>query len=186
MLSLNFSPFPVLQGQRILLKQISPDDAPALFDMRSHKETVRYLDRPPAQNVEEVQTLIGTITRALTNNEGITWGLFLKDEIGLVGTIGFWRVKKEDYRAEIGYMLHPAIQGKGLMGEAVKLVLQYGFAAMKLHSVEGNVNPLNAASIRLLERNGFIPEAYFRENFYYNGRFIDSAIYSLLKPGQSS
>jgi ribosomal-protein-alanine N-acetyltransferase len=51
---------------------------------------------------------------------------------------------------------------------------------MKLHSVEANVNPSNASSIGLLEKCGFVREAYYRENYFYNGRFMDSAVYSLL------
>ncbi len=184
MLSVNFTPFPVLQSRHITLKQISPDDSPALFDIRSNKEVMRYLGRPTAKSIEEVQTLIGTITHALANNDGITWGLFIKDGNKLAGTVGFWRLQKEHYRAEIGYMLHPGLQGKGLMQEAMEMVLPYGFKTMELHSVEANVNPLNAASIRLLERNGFLREAYFKENFYFDGQFHDSFIYSLLAPKQ--
>ena len=63
-------------------------------------------------------------------------------------------MKKESYRAELGYALHPDYHGKGIMQETMKEVLDYGFKIMKLHSVEANVNPENAASIKLLERNG--------------------------------
>lgn len=53
---------------------------------------------------------------------------------------------------------------------------------MKLHSIGANVNPDNVPSIKLLERNKFIREAYFKENVFYNSRFIDTVIYSLLSP----
>ena len=66
------------------------------------------------------------------------------------------------------------------MQESIKEVIDYGFNVMKLHSIEANVNPDNAASIRLLERNKFKREAYYKENFYFNGKFLDTAIYSLL------
>jgi [ribosomal protein S5]-alanine N-acetyltransferase len=91
-------------------------------------------------------------------------------------------MQKEHYRAEIGYALHPEHQGIGLMQEALNAVLDYGFTVMNLHSVEANVNPNNAASINLLQRNGFMREGMFRENYFYNGKFLDSAIYSLLTP----
>ena len=87
---------------------------------------------------------------------------------------------KENYRAELGYLLHPSHQQKGLMQEAVLAVLFYGFSAIKLHSVEANINPANVASKKLLEKNRFVQEAYFKENFYYRGRFMDAAIYALL------
>ena len=182
MLSLCFSPFPQLNTERLLLKQITNEDAPALFEMRSNKEVMKYIDRPLAQSLDDALALIKLITGMLHNNEAITWGIFLKEQpTTLKGNIGFWRIQKEHYRAEIGYLLHPSLQGKGIMHEAMKKVLDYGFHTMHLHSVEANVNPFNNASIRLLERNGFVREAYFKENYFYNGQFLDSAIYSLLK-----
>ncbi len=51
---------------------------------------------------------------------------------------------------------------------------------MNLHSIEANVNPGNTASIKLLEKNNFTREAYFKENYFYDGKFLDTAIYSLL------
>jgi ribosomal-protein-alanine N-acetyltransferase len=82
------------------------------------------------------------------------------------------------YRAEIGYVLHPQHQGKGLMTEAMKAVIHYAFEVMQLHSIEANINPLNIASKQVLLKNGFVQEAYFRENFYFNGVFLDSMIFS--------
>lgn len=172
-----------MQTERLLLKQIMPEHAPALFALRSDPAVMKYLDRPPAQSLDDALLLINTITDNLEANEGITWGIFLQTAPGeLRGSIGFWRMQKEHDRAEIGYMLSPQAQGKGLMHEAMTAVLQYGFSGLGLHSVEANVNPSNAASIQLLERNGFVREAYFRENYYYNGRYLDSAVYSLLAP----
>ncbi|MDQ6787925.1 MAG: GNAT family N-acetyltransferase, partial [Acidobacteriota bacterium] len=100
----------------------------------------------------------------------------------MIGTINFWKIKKENYRAEIGYMLDADYHGRGIMNEAIRAVLRFGFGEMNLHSVEANVNPDNAASIRLLEKNGFVREAYFKENYFFGGKFLDSAIYSLLAP----
>jgi ribosomal-protein-alanine N-acetyltransferase len=51
---------------------------------------------------------------------------------------------------------------------------------MKLHSVEANVNPANNSSIKLLKKNKFVKEAHYKENYFYDGKFLDSAVYSLL------
>ncbi|HEX6334329.1 MAG TPA: GNAT family N-acetyltransferase, partial [Flavisolibacter sp.] len=160
--------------------EIVDADAPDLLTMRSDESVMRFLDRPRATGIEDAATLIKRMRDDLALRSGITWGVSLKDQGLLIGTIGFWRIMPEHFRAEIGYLLHADYHAKGLMHEAMKPVLDYGFATMGLHSVEANVNPSNVASIRLLEKNGFTREAYFRENYFYNGRFIDSAIYSLL------
>src|SRR5690606_18725591 len=94
--------------------------------------------------------------------------------------IGFWRLLKEHYRGEIGYLLHPDFQGQGIMHEAFTPVLEYGFNKMNLHSVEANVYPANVSSKKVLEKNGFIKEAYFKENYFFNGEFTDTAVYSLV------
>lgn len=185
MLKCNFSPFPELTSERLLLRQIGLFDADAVFELRSHPDVMKYLDRPPAASIDDAISHIDLIKDAIANNQGITWGIHLKsDPQRLIGSIGFWRIMKEHYRAEIGYVLHPGFHGKGIMSEAMDVVLQYGFETMGLHSVEANVNPNNLASIGLLKKAGFVREGYFKENYYYNGKFYDSAIYSLLAPAK--
>jgi len=153
-----------------------------LFRLRSDKNIMRFIDRPPATSLKDAMDLVRKIDEALISNDAITWAITMKNYEPLVGTIGFWRIMKEHHRAEIGYLLDTELQGKGIMQEAITAVLDYGFSIMKLHSVEANVNPDNTASIKLLERKNFVKEAYFKENYYYNGRFLDSVIYSLLTP----
>lgn len=182
MLLLNFSPFPSLSTKRLDLRRISDQDEEEIFFLRSDKEILQFLDRNPAKSIDEVRQWIRMINDGTDNNQYITWAMALKSDPKLIGTIAFWNVQKEHYRAEIGYALVSEFQGKGLMQEAMTIVLDYGFNTMKLHSVEANVNPANKRSIRLLEKNGFVREAYHRENYYYNGRFLDSVIYSLIDP----
>lgn len=182
MLQPNFSPFPLITTERLVLREITTNDANEIFFLRSDKGLLTYLDKAPEKSIDETIAFIGIIKKNQKDNDGILWGITLKESNSVIGTICYWRMQKEHYRAEIGYILHPAQQGKGIMNEAIKAVIKYGFETMKLHSIEANVNPGNKASMKLLEKNGFVKEAYFRENYYYNGRFIDSAIYSLLAP----
>jgi [ribosomal protein S5]-alanine N-acetyltransferase len=176
----DFSPFPVLETEHFLLRRIILDDAPEIFDLRSNPELMQYIDRPLAETEKDARALIAKIDAALETNEGITWGIAAKETGRIMGSMGFWRLDKEHYRAEIGYMLHKSLQGKGLMREVMNVSLEYGFSNMNLHSIEANVKPGNEASVKLLEKTGFKQEAYFRENYYYNGHFYDSQIFSLL------
>jgi len=182
MLVINFDPFPTLNTERLVLRELEAADVNEIFFLRSDADVLKYLDKEPAQSVDEANKFIESIKENTTKNNSILWGIALKDSNKIIGTICFWRILKEHYRAEIGYVLHPAFQGKGMMDESMKTVLQYGFEVMQLHSVEANINPGNIASKKVLEKNGFVREAYFKENYYYNGKFIDSAIYSLIKP----
>ena len=67
--------------------------------------------------------------------------------------------------------------------EALEAVARHCFTAFGFHSLEANTDPRNAASRRLLERNGFVLEGLFREDYFWEGQFLDSAIYSRLAPG---
>ena len=180
MLNLSFKPFPLIETERLRLRKISRKDVNEIFFLRSDKRVLHYLDKAPAKTKKDAYDFIKIVHDAEKNVDGITWGITLKNIEKIIGTIGFWRMQKEHYRAEIGYILHPDYWGKGITQEAITVVIKYGFEVMKLHSIEANVNPDNAASIRLLEKNGFVREAYFKENYYFDGKFLDSAIYSLI------
>ncbi|GAB3837086.1 GNAT family N-acetyltransferase [Hymenobacter jeollabukensis] len=185
MLDLQLLPLAELRTPRLVLRRITPADAPALFALRTDAQVLTYLDREPENSLADIEALIGRIDENLASNTGVNWAVArAEDEAQLIGTCGLWRLIPEHHRGEIGYMLSPAAWGAGLMAEAAAAVCRYGFEQLKLHSIEGNVNPHNAASIRLLEQLGFVREAYFRENYYCRGQFLDSAIYSLLAPRQ--
>ena len=180
MLKINFNPFPLITTERLLLRQVNNNDVDEIFFLRSNERVMKFLDRTPAKTINDASDFIQKITEQEKNNEAITWAITIKGETKLIGTICFWKILKEHYRAEIGYQLHPEHWGKGIMQEAITEVLNYGFKIMNLHSIEANVNPGNKASIRLLEKNNFTREAYFKENYFYDEKFLDTAIYSLL------
>lgn len=182
MLSPNFTPFPTLTTKRLILRQIVPEDAPELFFMRTDDRVMKYIERPRPKNIDETITFINTIADLRNKNEIITWGIALKNEPKLIGTVVLMNFKKEHYRAEFGYALHPDHWRKGIMNEVAEAVIAYAFNEIKLHSLEANINPGNTGSQKLLEKNGFVREAYYKENFFWEGKFLDSAIYSLLNP----
>jgi RimJ/RimL family protein N-acetyltransferase len=117
----------------------------------------------------------------IEKNEAINWAITFKGENKLLGIIGFYRTKFEDYRSEIGYMLLAENQGKGIASEAVERALEYGFNEMKLHSIEAIIDPRNSVSEKVLIKNGFVKEGHFKENTFFNGEFLDSVIYSKIK-----
>lgn len=184
MLEVNFNPFPGITTERLVLRQITTGDVNEILFLRSDAEVMKYINKPPAQSLDDAMKFVQMIEDAVNNNTGISWAITLKDDNTMIGNIALWRLIKEHYRAEIGYILHPQHWGNGIMNEALAAVVDYAFNTMKLHSIEADINPDNIASQLLLERNNFLREAYFKENFYYDGQFLDSAIYSLLAPKQ--
>lgn len=180
MVTLNFSPFPNLETERLLLRRVDSNDINEIFTLRSNPETMKYIPRPLLKTDEDALEHIAMIDSKIESNEGINWAITLKDNPKLIGIIGHYRIKPEHYRAELGYMLLPEYHGKGIVSEAVREVVKYGFQVMNLHSLEAVIDPENHASAKVLEKNGFVKEAHFKEYEFFEGRFLDSVIYSIL------
>jgi ribosomal-protein-alanine N-acetyltransferase len=180
MLPINFEPFPNLVTEKLSLRQLTPEDVNELFKLRSDEKVNRFLTRNPSRTIEDASAFINKINRGIRNNESMHWAITLKSDNRMIGTICLWNIQPENYRAEIGYELNPDFWGKGIMKEAIAKVIHYGFDIMKLHSLEADLDPGNFQSIMLLEKNGFIKEGHFRESTYFNGKFLDRAVYSLL------
>lgn len=181
MLEIIFLPFPVLKTQRLVLRQVNTNDADTILSLRSNDQVMKYIPRPYLKNKEDALGLIAMFDDKIENGIGINWGIsFLEEPEKLMGIIGYYRMKPEHYRAEVGYMIFPEYHGKGIVSEALQKVVRYGFEEMKLHSIEAVLDPENIGSEKVLLKNGFVKEAHLIENEYYEGRFLDSMIYSLL------
>ncbi len=181
MVQFNFNPFPYLSTERLLLRQLINDDVNEMFIMRSDKETMQFVPRPIAQDKAIVLELIEKTQQGILNNQTINWVMELKATKQFIGTIGYYRSKPEHHRAEVGYMIQKTHQGKGYTTEALKEVIKYGFSVMQLHSIEAVIDPDNFASEKILQKCGFIKEAHFKENEFWEGKYLDSVVYSLLK-----
>ena len=182
MLELNFHPFPELITERLLLRRMTKEDAAEVFFLRSDEAVMQHIGREPATTIKEAEDFISQINHGIDANELIMWGIALHDEPRqLIGSICFWQIRKEHYRAETGFVLHPLFWRKGIMKEALLKVIEYGFATMKLHSIDAHVSSDNIASAAVLEATGFVREAYFREDYFFRGKFFDTAVYSRLQ-----
>jgi len=176
-----FKEFPEFESERLLFRKILPGDAKDIFLIRSNNEVMRFMDVPRHNSISDSEKLIHTVEESYKNETGINWAIIEKQSYGFIGYIGFIRIFPEHCRAEIGYALKHEYWGKGYMYETINRMVRFGFEELKLHSIEANVNPLNEKSNKVLERVGFKQEAYFRENYLFNGKFLDSVIYSLLE-----
>jgi len=156
-------------------------DAEAFYKLRSDNIVMKYLDRDYMKSSVEALKMINEIKAQCKENTCIQWTVTLKEKDDLIGTICYWRIEKHHHRAEMGYMLSPKFHRQGIMQEAMVAVINYGFEKMGLHSIEAQTHPDNTASKALLLKNGFKQEGLFKENYFHNGKYIDTAVFSLLK-----
>lgn len=174
MLTVDLPVFPILTTERLVLRELRPTDADQVFALRSDPLAMQHVNRPLAQTIEDASALIELITGMVAANDAVQWAITLKGDDTFIGIIGFWRIVKEHHYGELGYMLARDHWGKGIMSEAIGAVVDFGFHSLDFHRVEAITRPQNVASIRALVKNGFVQEAHFKENIFWNGAFQDS------------
>lgn len=178
-----FHKFPVLDTERFILRAVQDGDAPDIFRIMSDDRVTRYLGQHPMTTMEQAAQRVSRYHDSFRTQAGIPWAITPRGEQRVIGTCVFWNFVPEHDRAEVGYILSPDWWGKGVMREAVRAQLDFGFDVMGLHSVEAQLDPENTASRRLLEALGFVQEGYFREDYFHpiEQRFTDTLYYSLVK-----
>jgi ribosomal-protein-alanine N-acetyltransferase len=181
MLQLNFSPFPELESKRLRFRKLTNADAPEILVLRGNPETMQFIPRPLIKDIEGALAHIKMINEKIDDNIDINWAVTEKESDECIGIMGFYRTQPEHYRTELGYMITPEHWGKGYVTEAVTVLLDFAFNSLQFHSIEAVIDSRHIASERVLQKVGFVKEAHFKENFYYNNEFTDTVIYGLLK-----
>ncbi len=176
-----FESFPILQTQRLLLREIRPEDADSIFRMRSNARVNRFIARPEMKEASSSEELVKRTINAYKNRQGIGWTGILRNKGECIGTCGFNSIDYPNLRAEIGGELNPDFWGKRIALEAFTAIINFGLKEFGLHSIEAKVQAENRGAIFLLETLGFKKEAHFRDRMYFQGEFIDMAVYSLVK-----
>lgn len=155
MINLDFPTFPVLETERLILRKPSFEDRHEIFILRSDEGVNKYLDRPRAETLEDAVKHIERLMGLLVNKEWLGWAITLKESPKLIGSVGVWQFSYEERSADLGYELLPEYQGKGIMREAVKRVLEFGADEMHLLKATATIVEENTASAKLLKDFGF-------------------------------
>jgi RimJ/RimL family protein N-acetyltransferase len=169
---------PVLETERLVLRPIRQDDAEALFPALSDEANMRYWSRGPLATVEAVYDYLAW------NAHGAGCQCWAVEKKSKPGDALGWVIlmDKDDKQAEIGFMFRPDAQGQGYALEAAQKMLSFAFETRKLRRVWADVDPDNAASIRLLERLGLFYEGRLKANWDTHIGVRDSLIYGLAVP----
>ncbi len=172
---------PRLETERLLLRPLAPDDADFVFRHFSDPAVTRYLaDMDPLTQCAQAEEIVRSYLHPADDSYGC-WVITWKADGAPIGLCNYDRYDARSRRFEVGYSLSPACWGQGIMTEALRAVLRYGFTQMNLNRVEALVALENIGSIRVLEKLGFQREGLFRDFFCRQGLFYDFAFYALLR-----
>lgn len=169
-----------LSTERLLLRPVREDDAPALFAIRSDPLVTEQYGQEPYRSIDECARWIRGALDGFSKRESMTWALTLGKDDTVIGECCLWNFGQGHRCAEIGYELRSSHWRQGLMTEALSAVLAYGFDEMGLHRIEATPLASNAASRGLLLQLGFRHEGTLRQRIPFRGRFEDQLYYGLM------
>jgi len=172
--------FPVLHTDRLVLRELTVNDAQAILNCFSNPDVLRHYGQNPLTSLDQVRLIINNFSKSYEEKCGIKWGIELKGQAGIIGTIGFQEWSTEHKRAEISYALFPESWGKGYALEAVNKVISFGFQEMKLVRIGAIVFTENDASNKLLTKAGFEKEGVLKKYIHQNNISYDTYSYSLI------
>jgi RimJ/RimL family protein N-acetyltransferase len=171
----------VLNTERLVLRPLAARDVSALFALFSDNRVMRYWSSGVWTSEETARTYIAGDAKAMRKGEHLRLGIEIRASSQMVGMCTLYDFMRQCRRAEIGYAVSSAFWGQGYMLEALAALLDFGFGELDLHRVEADVDPRNHASVRLLERLGFVKEGFLRERWIVDGEICDTGFYGLLR-----
>lgn len=177
----DFEAFPVLQTERLRLRQIAENDADAIFAIRSDYAVTKYNSGPAYTDIAQAQDLIQQMTIAYNEQRSIRWGITHPPDNTVIGMVGYNYWDRNDHRGSVGFDLLRKQWRQGLMSEALHAIIQFGFEQMALNRIEADASIYNDGSINLLKKLGFVQEGTQREQYYEAGRYHDLVLLALLK-----
>jgi len=193
-LASSFKVFPVLSSERLTLSEIDLREAEDFH--RLQRSALDLPNRAPweygfeTQSVETARSSLGFCQNAWKKKSRLRFGLRLEDK-GIEAVAGQPRVStligccelfgiENQYKAELGFWLGAAYQGRGYMSEAVGAVVQYAFGSMGMGRLYAQTSPRNIASLRMLRKIGFVQEGILRQSTRRGGNWDDSVIMAIL------
>jgi len=172
----------LLETERMFLRELTPEMFNRLFRTCSEAEIKSYLGLKSTVEYKEMRKRFeGGTTTYYTSFKHFL--LLDKQDKRVIGRCDFHTWVPTHQRAEVGYtMTSEAHKNKGLMKEALRAVLSFGFKHMGLYRVEALAAPHNIPSLQLLKHYSFKQEGHLRNHYMVNGVLEDSLLFSLLRP----
>lgn len=172
---------PKIETERLRLRWIEESDLEQLYSIFSDPQVMRYWSTPPLQSLDQARDLLEEIQASNRAGTILKWGVALKPDDKLIGTVTLFHLDRSNGRGEIGYAQARAYWGNGYINEALHALLKHCFEKLDLRRLEADVDPRNEPSIKTLERLGFQREGFLRERWHVDGEIQDALFYGLLR-----
>ena len=168
-----------LKGKSIILRPLKKSDVPSIFKYTKSADIPRFTFVPSPNTVENIQRFIRKTHLSARKGTDYVFGIVPHDSDEVVGTLDIHGISAVHKKAGIGYWLAKKYRGRGIMPEAVGLVLKFCFNELKLHRVHAGTLLDNTASQKLLKKCGFSYEGTHRNFYRHRGRIKNVHMYAI-------
>jgi [ribosomal protein S5]-alanine N-acetyltransferase len=173
---------PTLETERLLLRPLTQADAPAMARLAGRREIAdTTISIPHPYSEEQARQWIAGHVDLFANGKFCVFGMQLKREGTLIGTIGLREIDAEHSQAELGFWVGVGCWGQGYATEAARAVVRFGFEQMDLNRIYAHHMLRNPASGRVLAKLGMKREGLLRQRVRKWGVFEDVVLLAALR-----
>ena len=176
-----FSHLPVLETDRLILRPLQMRDAQDLYAYAQDPQVARHVLWDAHESIWESRQFLRGAIRQYRKGQPGSFAITLKDSGRMIGTIGFMWINLDYRSGEVGYSLSRAYWNQGIMTEALRAVLAFGFDTLQLNRIEAQHETDNPASGRVMLHAGMQYEGTLRQRLKNKGRYVDVALYAILR-----
>ena len=172
--------FPTLSNEEIILIPLKEHHLQDLYEIYSDEQAMEFYDFYPHKNQAQTKKVLDLYMRRFDEKTGIRWGIQMKDDHRLIGTIGINKYIK-DRLGFLGADLNRYFWSKGVMTDALNLVTEFGFNELQVNRLEAHVQLGNEASEKVLRKCGYSKEGVHREREFYKDKHQTLIMYAKLR-----
>ena len=180
-LSKMFSKIPMIETDRLILRELKRGDAKDMYQYSSNPRTSEFLLWDVHKSFEYTKEFIDYVISKYKSGEYNDWALVYKFDNKMIGTCGFTKIDQENSVAEIGYVINPEYWNLGLATEAAEAVIKFAFETMRMNRVEAKFMYGNDASLAVMKKVGMRFEGYHRDMLFVKGKYRTVGYASILK-----
>jgi ribosomal-protein-alanine N-acetyltransferase len=171
-----------IKTERLFLRPLQDEDVPKMFAiLQKYPDITKFMSFEPPQKEEETRGFFYESQKSFPE-KSIRWGIFLEGKfVGIIALEGIERKMRAwiTETAEIGYWLSPEFHNQGIMTEAGKAVLGFGFERLKLHKITINHISENIASQKVIEKMGFRYVGEMKDHFFRSKKWMSDKLYEM-------
>jgi RimJ/RimL family protein N-acetyltransferase len=170
---------PTLTGGRVTLRELQPEDAPALFAAMSNGDVARFLSPPPT-TLEGFERFISWAQTQRAEGQYVCFAVTPRGSNQVIGLFQVRSLEGDFGNAEWGFALASEFWGTGAFMDGAQLVIDFTFDVIGARRLEARAVVKNARGNGALKKLGAVQEGTLRRSFHKNGEQYDQTLWTIL------